>query len=63
MYRYDHIDQAIVDDDELEAAIAPAKAKKVVDEDEAPAPTKKTVIKVTDDLDSDLDALLGELDD
>lgn len=53
----------IVDDDELDAAIAPAKAKKVVDEDDAPAPAKKTVVKVTDDLDSDLDALLGELDD
>lgn len=53
----------VVEDDELDAAIAPAKAKKVVDEDEAPAPAKKTVVKVTDDLDSDLDALLGELDD
>ena len=53
----------VVEDDELDEAIAPAKAEKVVDEDEAPAPAKKTVVKVTDDLDSDLDALLGELDD
>lgn len=52
----------VVDDDELEAAIAPAKAKKVETEDE-PAPAKKTVVKVSDNLDSDLDALLGELDD
>lgn len=51
-----------VDDDELEAAIAPAKAKKAAEEVEE-APKKKTVVKVTDDLDSDLDALLGELDD
>lgn len=51
----------VVEDDELEAAIAPAKAK-AVEVDEEPAPKKK-VVKVSDDLDSDLDALLGELDD
>ncbi len=52
----------VVEDDELDAAIAPAKKAKVVDEDEAPAP-KKTVVKVTDDMDSELDSLLGALDD
>ena len=52
----------VVDDDELDAAIAPAKKAAVVDEDEAPAP-KKTVVKVTDDMDSELDSLLGALDD
>jgi hypothetical protein len=53
---------SVVDNDELEAAIAPAKKAAVVDEDEAPAP-KKTVVKVTDDMDSELDSLLGALDD
>lgn len=59
--------KAVVDDDELDAAIAPAKAAKkaapVEDAEEAPAPAPKKAVKVTENLDDELDSLLGELDD
>lgn len=57
----------LVDDDELDAAIAPANTKKVApadDDDDDVVPAKKqTVVKVADNLDSELDSLLDSLDD
>lgn len=57
--------KSMVSDDELDAAVAPAKKTEAkpatVEAEEAPAPKKAA--KVTENMDDELDSLLGELDD
>ena len=60
--------KSVVSDDELDDAVAPAKAAKkaapVEDAEEAPAPkAEKKAAKVVENMDDELDSLLGALDD
>lgn len=56
--------KSVVSDDELDAAVAPAKKAAPVEAEEAPAPkAEKKAAKVVENMDDELDSLLGALDD